>query len=72
MVEEQIINQIIKQAVKKVVIAQRLGIYKTLSEVVDFILQELDKQGYIVNEQEKDYIKNKVIEGLKFKLKQAN
>lgn len=69
---ETIINTIIKRTIKKVIIAQRVGIYTTLEQVIDMILKELEGQRIIINEQEKDYIKNKVTEGLKYKLKKAN
>lgn len=69
---ENIINTIIRRTIKKVIIAQRVGIYTTLDEVIDMIFKELEEQRIIINEQEKDYIKNKVMEGLKYKLKKAN
>lgn len=69
---ENIINTIIRRTIKKVIVAQRLGIYTTLEQVIDMIFKELEEQRIIINEQEKDYIKNKVMEDLKYKLKKAN
>ena len=69
MIEEQTINTIIKKEIKKIIIMQRLGSYFTMSEVVDLILLELERQHLIADEKDKTYIKNKVMEGLKFKLK---
>lgn len=69
MIEEQTINTIIKKEIKKIILMQRLGSYFSMSEVVDFILAELERQDLIADEKDKAYIKNKVIEGLKFKLK---
>jgi hypothetical protein len=69
---ENIINTIIRRTIKKVIVAQRVGIYTTLDEVINMIFKELEEQRIIINEQEKDYIKNKVMEGLKYKLKKAN
>lgn len=72
MIEEQTINTIIKKEIKKIILMQRLGSYFTLEDVLDLILLELERQHLIADEKDKAYIKNKVIEGLKFKLKQAN
>lgn len=72
MIEEQTINTIIKKEIKKIILMQRLGSYFTMSEVVDLILLELERQHLIADEQDKAYIKNKVMEGLKYKLKKAN
>ena len=69
---ENIINTIIRRTIKKVIVAQRLVIYTTLEQVIDMIFKELEEQRIIINEQEKDYIKNKVMEDLKYKLKKAN
>ena len=69
---ENIINTIIRRTIKKVIIAQRVGIYSTLEQVIEMIFKELEEQRIIINEKDKAYIKNKVMEGLKFKLKQAN
>ena len=71
MIEEQTINTIIKKEIKKIILMQRLGSYFTLEDVLDLILLELERQHLIADEQDKVYIKSKVMESLKYKLKNA-
>ena len=59
---ENIINTIIRRTIKKVIIAQRVGIYSTLEQVIEMIFKELEEQRIIINEKDKAYIKNKVME----------
>ena len=69
---ENIINTIIRRTIKKVIIAQRVGIYTTLEQVIDMIFKELEEQRVTINEEHKQYIKDEVTKQLKFKLRKAN
>ena len=69
---ETIINTIIRRTIKKVIVAQRLGIYTTLEQVIDMIFKELAEQRVIINEEHRQYIKDEVTKQLKFKLRKAN
>lgn len=69
---ENIINTIIRRTIKKVIIAQRVGIYTTLDEVIDMIFKELAEQKVTISEEHKQYIKDEVTKQLKFKLRKAN
>ena len=69
---EVIINTIIRRTIKKVIIAQRVGIYTTLDEVIDMIFKELAEQKVTISEEHKQYIKDEVTKQLKFKLRKAN
>lgn len=69
---ETIINTIIKRTIKKVIIAQRLGIYTTLEQVIEMIFKELAEQRVIISAEHRQYIKDEVTKQLKFKLKKAN
>ena len=66
---ENIINTIIRRKIKHVILMQRLGEYFTLDEILDMIFEELEEQRIVITDEEKIYIKNKVAEGLKYKLK---
>lgn len=69
---EVIINTIIKRTIKKVIIAQRVGIYSTLEQVIDMIFKELEEQRVTISDEHKKYIKDEVTKQLKFKLRKAN
>lgn len=69
---QNIINTIIKRKIKHVILMQRLGEYFTLDEILDMIFEELEEQRIVITDEEKIHIKNKVMEGLKYKLKKAN
>ena len=69
---ETIINTIIKRTIKKVIIAQRVGIYTTLDEVIDMIFKELVEQRIIISVEHRQYIKDEVERKLKNKLRKAN
>lgn len=69
---ENIVNTIIRRTIKKVIIAQRVGIYSTLEQVIDMIFKELEEQRVTINEEHKQYIKDEVEKQLKFKLRKTN
>ena len=69
---ENIINTIIRRTIKKVIIAQRVGIYTTLEQVIDTIFKELAEQRVIISAEHRQYIKDEVAKQLKFKLRKAN
>lgn len=69
---ETIINTIIKRTIKKVIIAQRVGIYTTLEQVIDMIFKELEEQKVTISDEHKKYIKDEVQKRLQFKLRKAN
>ena len=69
---ENIINTIIRRTIKKVIIAQRVGIYSTLEQVIDMIFKELAEQRVIISAEQREYIKDEVERKLKNKLRKAN
>ena len=69
---ETIINTIIRRTIKKVIIAQRVGIYTTLEQVIEMIFDELNKQRVIISAEHRQYIKDEVQKRLQYKLKKAN
>lgn len=69
---EVIINTIIRRTIKKVIVAQRLGIYTTLEQVIEMIFKELAEQKVTISEEHKKYIKDEVQKRLQFKLRKAN
>ena len=66
---ETIINTIIKRQIKKTIIAQRLGIYTSLDDVINSIFKELEQQRVVISELHKQYIKQQVQKKLQHKLK---
>ena len=66
---ENIINTIIRRTVKKVIIAQRVGIYTTLEQVIDMIFKELADQRVIISAEHRQYIKDEVQKRLQHKIR---
>ena len=64
-----IINTIIRRTVKKVIIAQRVGIYTTLEQVIDMIFKELADQRVIISAEHRQYIKDEVQKRLQHKIR---
>lgn len=66
---ENIINTIIRRTIKKVIIAQRVGIYTTLEQVIDMIFKELADQRVVISSEHREYIKDEVQKRLKHKIR---
>ena len=66
---ENIINTIIRRTIKKVIIAQRVGIYTTLEQVIDMIFKELAEQRVIISSEHRDYIRQEVTKRLQHKIR---
>lgn len=66
---ENIINTIIRRTIKKVIIAQRVGIYTTLEQVIDMIFKELAEQRVVISAEHRQYIKDEVAKRLKHKIR---
>ena len=66
---ENIINTIIRRTIKKVIIAQRVGIYTTLEQVIDMIFKELADQRVIISAEHRQYIKDEVQKRLQHKIR---